>query len=161
MEAVVNMGIFKNKQKTLIKEIYDAVVALTKEVRDHIKDFEKHRDDDEIRHEEIFRDIANKITNHNCALSVETKEVVQTLVRRTDEQNGHLKDLAKQGEIRQQQGEETQRVLGKVLYLTNKTTVIAESRKSMWREISLVTASLIGVFGFIAMIVFGILKLIK
>jgi len=147
------MGIFKNKQP-LIKEIYNAVVALTKEVKEHIKDFEKHRDDDEVRHEEIFRDIANKITNHNCALSLETKEVVETLVRRTDEQNGHLKDLADQGTIRQQQGEKTQKALEKVL-------IIAESRKSLWKEISLVTASLIGVFGFIAMIIFGILRFIK
>jgi len=142
---VLGMDKLKNRQKTIIKEIYNAVVALTKEVKEHIKDFEKHRDDDEIRHEEIFRDISGKITNHNCGLSLETKQVVETLVKRTDEQNGHLADLAKQGKTRQQQGEETQRSLEKVL-------IIAEGRKSLWKEIGLVSASLIGVGTFLALI---------
>jgi len=140
----------KEESRKCIRETHDAVIALRIESEFRKKEFDEHRlSEDKVfaRHEEIFKDISSQIENHTCMLSKETKAIVDALIKRADEQNGHIAE-----------------VVGQVTLLaadSKEVLTIAKGRKSLWKDAAAVTGSTIGVLGFIAAIVLGIIRLMK
>ncbi len=109
----------------------------------HDNDYAEHKTDQKRRdekQEEMFTSICEQISSHTCTQSLETKTVVETLVTRTEEQNGHLRALEMQG-----------------------TTLlsIAKGRESLWKEVGIVAGAVTAFAGVISGIVFGFLHYFK
>jgi len=103
---------------------------------------EKHIKDEDIRYDKLHKKIEEKQCPHD--------ETISLMKIHNEEQNGHMLDLANQSKALLKTVNENGNNITKVLG-------IAEGRKSVWKDIGILT----GVLGLVALIIFGIIEATK
>jgi len=128
----------KDRSREYIQKTHDAVIGMGKDI-EYLKGANEKTNIRFTEHEVVakgsLKDVRDMIENHTCTQSLETKEIVQNLVEHQKTQNGHLKDLKIQGDTTA----ETQMTL----------LLIAQGRRSLWKEIGIVIGSIVGIGGLI------------
>jgi hypothetical protein len=128
----------KKKSRASIQLTHDIVIRTEERVQ-YLKDEGEKTNDrlakHEMNEEEALKDIKKQIEGHTCSLSKETEAIVKTLVDRANKQNGHLAGI-------EEQGVDQKETLDALLN-------IAEGRKSLWKEIGIVVASLAAIGGLV------------
>jgi hypothetical protein len=126
----------RSKFRGFIEKTHDTVIKNQIKLNQLEKENEKvnsRLNDNDKLHDTIVERVCVRIDGHTCTLSLTTEKIVKTLVLRTDIQNGHLADL-------KEQGDETAKVQTALL-------LIAQGRKSLWKELAIVIATTAAVVG--------------
>jgi|15BtaG_2_1085339.scaffolds.fasta_scaffold25839_4 vacuolar-type H+-ATPase subunit I/STV1 len=134
----------KEESRALIRNMHDSMIMISKDFAYHVNDYKEHKQQQvkaDNEQDELFDKICHQIDRHTCTQSYETKSIVEKLVERTKEQNGHLKAV-------DSHLESVETTLSTVLN-------IAEGRRSLWKEVGVV----IGAITAIAAIAVGLLAL--
>jgi|APSaa5957512535_1039671.scaffolds.fasta_scaffold02579_7 hypothetical protein len=135
----------KDKSRDYIQNIHDSVIRTEEGIKylkeEHTKTNTRLTEHEE-KEEKALLEICDKINNHTCDQSVETKAIVEKLSERTNIQNGHLGDLSEQGKALKEQGDKTEDSLKTLLS-------IAEGRKSLWKELGIVGTFIVIVGGLV------------